>query len=126
MEHHGVIMWNWRVVIIVPAASKATAEQAARLINSTGPDYDGDAFGSPLSASGSQPATHWGLYTSATDAMVEAMASALPSIPGVQFWRHDVDGRLTASNVTAAAGQPWGYDESLAAAGLRAVDTSPV
>ena len=118
-------MWKWRLIIIVPAASKPTAEQAARLINSTGPDYDGDAFGSPLSASGTEPATHWSLYTSATDAMVDAMASALPSILGVQFWRHDVSGRLVASNVTAADGQQWGYEESLKAAGLRTVDTSP-
>lgn len=119
-------MWNWRIIIIVPAASKATAEQAARLINSSGPDYDGDAFGSPLSARGTQPATHYALYTSATDAMIESMAFALPSIPGVQFWRHDVSGRLAASNVTAANGQQWGYEESLAAAGLLAADSSPV
>jgi hypothetical protein len=119
MEHHGAMMWNWRVIIIVPAESKATAEQAARLVNSTGPDYDGDAFCSPLSESGSLPATHWGLYTSATDSMVEAMAFALPSIPGVQFWRHDVAGNLVASNVTDAAGQAWSYEDSLETSGLR-------
>jgi len=112
------MMWNWRVIIIVPAASKAAAEQAARLINSTGPDYSGDAFCCTLSASGSLPVTHWSLYTSATDEMVQAMASALSTIPGVQYWRHDVEGNLVASNVTEATGQPWGYDESLESAGL--------
>lgn len=112
-------MWNWRVIIIVPAASKAAAEQAARLVNSTGPDYDGYAFCSPLSESGILPATHWGLYTSATDSMVEAMSLALPSISGVQFWRHDVAGNLVASNVTDAAGQAWGYEDSLETSGLR-------
>jgi hypothetical protein len=119
MEHHGGMMWNWRVIIVVPAASKAAAEQAARSINSTGPDYSGDAFCSPLSISGSLPATHWGLYTSATDSIVDAMALALPSISGVQFWRHNVAGSLVASNVTDAAGQAWGYQDSLEASGLR-------
>jgi hypothetical protein len=117
-------MWNWRVVIIVPEASKAAAEQAARLINSTGPDYDGDAFCSPLSESGNLPATHWGLYTSATDSMVEAMASALSSVPAVRFWRHDVAGNLVASNVTVADGQAWGYEDSLRTSGLRTVNHS--
>jgi len=114
--------WNWRVIIIVPVAEKAAAEQAARHINSTGPDYDGDAFTTPLSANGSDPASHWGLYTSATDAMVDAMAAALPEIGGVSFWRHDRDRRLVASNVTQAEGQAWGFDESLAAAGLERVN----
>lgn len=114
-------MWNYRLVIIVPAASKATAEQAARAINSTGPDYEGDAFTIPLSASGSEPAAHYGLYTSATDEMVAAMASALPQIEGVMFWRHGVGGDLQASNVTEPTGQAWGWAESLAAAGLKNV-----
>lgn len=115
------MMWSFRVVIIVPAASKAAAEQAARAINSTGPDYDGDAFTLPLSASGTGSPTHWALYTSATDEMVAGMASALPQIGGAQFWRHDIDGVLVASNVTQPAGQAWGFAESLAAAGLRQI-----
>jgi hypothetical protein len=115
--------WNWRLVIIVSAEAKPSAEQAARAINSTGPDYSGDAFNMPLSAGGSEPVTHWGLYTSATDEMVSAMATALPQIGGAMYWRHGVDGSLMASNVTQAYGQPWGLDESLAAAGLKAVET---
>lgn len=112
--------WRWRVVIIVPAAAKAVAEQAARAINSTGPHYVGDAFTVALSADGSEPVTHWGLYTSATDEMVAAMADALPSLPAM-YWRHDVGGVLAASNVTEATGQQWGLAESLAASGLRDV-----
>jgi hypothetical protein len=115
------MMWNYRVVIIVPAASKPAAEQAARAINSTGPDYQGEAFTVALSAGGSQPATHYALYTSATDEMVTAMATALPSLSGVQFWRHGVGGDLQASNVTEPTGQAWGWAESLAAAGLAIV-----
>ena len=110
--------WNWRVIIIVPDAAKATAEQAARAINSTGPDYDGDAFTSPLSLDGNNPPTHWGLYTSATDEMVAGMASALPQIGGAMFWRHGIDGTLAASNVTEPVGQEWGWTQSLQAAGM--------
>lgn len=114
-------MWKWRLIIFVPAASKALAEQAARAINSTGPDYEGDAFTTRLSAGGSEPATHFGLYTSATDAMVESMATALPEIGGASFWRHDIEGSLVASNVTPATGQAFGWSDALAAAGLAEV-----
>jgi len=111
--------WNWRVIIFVPEPEKAAAEQAARAINSTGPDYEGDAFTSPLSADGTNPPNHWGLYTSATDEMIAGMASALPQISGAMFWRHAVDGTLVASNVTDASGQPWGWSQSTDAAGLQ-------
>lgn len=117
------MMWNWRLIIIVPLAAKAAAEQAARQINSTGPDYTGDAFTRRLSANGSEPVTHFGLYTSATDAMVDGMAAALPQIPGAMYWRHDIEGRLAASNVTQADGQAWGMAESLAAAELTVINS---
>ena len=110
--------WPWRLIVVVPDASRTMANAAARTINSTGPQYDGDAFTLPLSRNGQQPATHWGLYTSATDEMVEMMASALPSIAGAKFWRHGVDGRLVSSNVVHPAGQSWGLSESLASSGL--------
>jgi hypothetical protein len=115
------MIWSWRVVIVVPSSAKAAAEQAARAVNSSGPDYEGDAFTTPLSASGGNPPTHWALYTSATDEMVDGMASALPQIGGAQFWRHDIDGRLVASNVTQPEGQAWGFAESLDASGLRQI-----
>lgn len=118
--------WKWRIVVVVTAASKPAAEQAARAINSTGPDYEGEAFTVPLSADGSEPPTHWGLYTSATDEMVSAMASALPQIQGVAYWRHGIDGDLQASNVTEASGQSWGWDESLAAVGLMVLIPPPM
>lgn len=116
--------WSYRVVIIVPASSKVAAEHAARAINSTGNDYEGDAVTVALSPDGNSPTTHYGLYTSATDEMVAAMASTLLQIAGVAFWRHDVDGMLLASNVTEPAGQEWGFDQSLAAAGLAVVVAS--
>lgn len=113
--------WPYRVIVIVPASSRTTAETASRAINSTGPNYAGDAFTVTLSASGDDVATHYGLYTSATDAMIEAMATALPQIEGVMYWRHGVDGDLQASNVTEPTGQKWGWEQSLAAAGLAEV-----
>jgi hypothetical protein len=113
--------WPWRVVIVVPAASKAAAEQAARPINSSGPDYDGNAFTTPLSASGNEPVTHWALYTSATNEMVSKMGLAISAINGVQYWRHGLDGLLAASNVTAVQGQEWGWLPSLEAAGLKQI-----
>lgn len=113
--------WDWRVVIIVPTSSKPLAEQAARAINSTGPDYEGDAFNVALSADGSEPPTHWGLYTPATDETTAAMGAALPQIAGAMYWRHGLAGDLQASNVTEPTGQAWGWEESLAAAGLAVV-----
>jgi hypothetical protein len=113
--------WNWRVVVIVPAAAKEAAEEMARSIDPYGPDYTGEAFALGLSADGSAPVTHYGLYTSATDEMVAGMGAALPQMPAAQYWRHDVDGLLVASNVTEPAGQPWGWPQSLDAAGLRVV-----
>jgi hypothetical protein len=118
------MIYPWRVIIIVPSASKSAAEIAARAINSTGSDYEGEAFTLPLSASGSGTATHYGLYTSATEQMVSAMADALPQIGGAMFWRHDEAGMLAASNVTAPDGQAWGWQESLAAAGLSVVQAT--
>lgn len=121
MGDHGVMMWGWRIIIIVPASAKFAAEQSARMINSTGPDYSGDAFTVPLSPNGKTPITHWALYTSATDDMVREMAEALPAIVGAMFWRHDANGSLAASNVSEAAGQPWDFAQSLGAAGLKPV-----
>jgi hypothetical protein len=115
-------LYPWRVSIIVLVSAKAAAEEAARGINSTGPEYDGDAFNVALSPAGTDPASHYGLCTSATDEMIAAMFSALAQIPSAMFWRTDTSDRLVASNVTQAEGQPWGWNESLAAADLQPVD----
>lgn len=111
-----------RLIIIVPAAAKQMADAAAAAVE---PDQSctGPWFSVALSASGQEPATHWALYTSATDDMVSAMASALPQITGAMFWRHDLNDVLVASNVTEPAGQAWGWQQSLAAAGLAVVQS---
>jgi len=62
MGNSDIMSWPWRVFIIVPNDAKAAAEQAARQVNATGPDYVGDAFTLPLSSDGQAPATHWALY----------------------------------------------------------------
>lgn len=110
--------YAWRISIIVAAAAKNAAEQAARAINSDGPGYEGDAFNVPMSPSGDEPVTHYGLCTSATNEMVAAMSAALPAIAGVMYWRNDIEGRLVASNVTPADNQAWDWSSTLAAAGL--------
>jgi hypothetical protein len=121
------MIYPWRVIIIVPLASKASAESAARAINSTGSDYEGEAFTISLSASGAGTATHCGLYTSATEQMVASMSAALPQIGGAMFWRHDQAGLLAASNVTDPEGQQWGWQQTLEAAGLAVIQSpSPV
>jgi hypothetical protein len=117
--------WPWRVVVIVPVSSLAVAEVAARAINSTGPEYSGQAFSMQLSASGDSPATHVGLYTSATDEMLTKMNAALPSVPGVMFWRHDTNGILAASNVTVPSGQTWGWTDSIGSVGLKRILPPP-
>lgn len=110
--------WPWRVIVFVPVESQSAAEAAARGLNSTGPDYAGSAFTLRLSQSGQEPATYVGLYTSATQGMIEGMHDALPLLPGVLWWRHDDNGSLAASNVTEPAGQLWGMNASLEACGL--------
>ena len=125
MEYHGVMMWNWRVIIVVPDSSKADAERVARDINSTGPAYDGDAFTVSLSESGAGSPTHWALYTSATDEMISSMSLALPNIDGAKYWRHDIAGHLISSNVTDPQGQPWSFEDSIGSIGLRPVSTMP-
>jgi hypothetical protein len=113
--------WNWRVIIIVPVAAKPAAEEIARQIDPYGPDYTGEAFTLGLSDNGEAPATHYGLYTSATEEMVAGMATALSQMPAAYFWRHDAGGVLVASNVTEPEGQAWGWPQSLDAVGLRLV-----
>jgi hypothetical protein len=111
------MIWPWRVIIIVPASSRAAANAFAAQIDWGNTDGS-EAFGVPLSSNGLTPPTHYAAYTSATDDMVSAMSAALPQVAGVKYWRHDVQGLLVASNVTQPSGQTWGWAESLAAAGL--------
>ncbi len=113
-------IWKHRLHLIISDTDRATANGLAAKLD---PDIGGAfTFGEPsLSADGSEPATHILSSTAATDAMVAAMGQALASgaIPSIQFWRLDVaTGTLQNSNVTAATGQPWTVEDSLAAAGL--------
>jgi len=118
MGNYRRMSWDYRVIIVVPAASKAIADAAARHIDPAQPSAEVECFSMRLSASGAEPPTHFGTYTSATEEIVQEMASMLPQISGVMFWRHGVGGDLQASNVTDPTGQPWGWQESMAAAGL--------
>jgi hypothetical protein len=112
--------WPWRLIIIVPAEAKAEANACAAAID-YGNTSGGDAFGIALSSTAADPPTHYGIYISATDDMVAAMADFLPLVVGAQYWRHDAARALVASNVTEAANQQWGWAESLAAVGLTVI-----
>jgi hypothetical protein len=117
-----VVSFDYRLAIIVPAASLSAADAAARQINPSGPNYDGNAFTVPLSRTGSGSPTHFAMYTAATQEMIAAMADALPSIPGVMYWRHGIGGDLQASNVTSPIGQSWSWEHSMETVELRVVE----
>jgi hypothetical protein len=117
--------WPYRLIIIVPASAVAQANALAATID-YGNLEGAPAFAAPLSATGDDPATHYSVYTSATDEMVSMMAQALPAVEGAMFWRHAADGTLVASNVTEPAGQQWGWTQSLEAAGLRRIEPQSI
>lgn len=107
--------WRWRIIVIVNSAAKQKADSIASDVDKTHTVLS-SAFVTPLT--NGTGITHWGTYVSATDDMVSALAEELPSVPGAMFWRHDASGALVASNITDATNQPWGWPQSLEAAGL--------
>jgi len=118
------MMWNWRVIVIVPLQSLAIAEAAARQINSTGDGYPGDAITTRLSPTGTEPPSHYACYTSATADMLDHMSEAMATIPGIMYWTHDVDGALIASNITEPELQAWGWQQALGVAGLEIIPSA--
>lgn len=69
-------------VMICPAASRSTIEQFGLTLG-----YSGHEFTVPLSASGAEPATHYGLHTWAQDETVALFMSdeAIPGLTGPQI-----------------------------------------
>ena len=79
--------WNLSIVMIVPAALQDTAN---RLSCALGLDVlPGNTFSVPLSADGSEPATHYGCRTAAKQEFVDILTNAgaghLPDIEWVDF-----------------------------------------
>ncbi len=79
--------WTLSIVMIIPAALQDTAN---RLSCALGHDVlPGNTFSVPLSADGSEPATHYGCRTAAKQEFVDIISSAadgdLPEIEWADF-----------------------------------------
>ena len=88
-----------------------------------------ELFGCKLSASGEAPATHYGAAFSVTEVVRENLESmGLAQTPGISYWRcSNPEGVLIATNHQASQariGQPWDWQQSLDAVGLRNVAAS--
>ena len=86
-----------------------------------------DSVGCKLSANGKSPATHYGAAFSVTEAIRENLEGlGLAQTPGITYWRcSNPEGLLTATNHApsqASIGQPWDWQQCLAAIGLQAVN----
>jgi hypothetical protein len=60
--------WTHRINVIAPAADKSALNALWTVIAPEG-DSEANSFGVPLSADGSNPTTHYGISTAATDEM---------------------------------------------------------
>lgn len=115
--------WPYRHIILVAAAEQAAANLIAAEID---PDDGSQTFGVPLSADGSEPATHYGCSTLSDDLMANAMfavdAANPPMLASVVWWRLDSQTDLlidrSANAVGGVVGEPWSWTEALSAAGL--------
>ena len=89
-----------------------------------------ELVGCKLSANGLAPATYYGAAFSVTEAIRENLEGlGLAQTPGITYWRSsNPEGILIATNhgpSQASIGQPWDWQQSMAAVGLQAV-TQPL
>ena len=85
-----------------------------------------ELVGCKLSGNGQAPATHYGAAFSVTEPIRENLESmGLAQTTGISYWRcSNPQGLLIATNYPASQpsiGQPWDWQQSLAAVGLRIV-----
>ena len=111
--------WAHRLIISVAAEDQGEANALWTLV---GPEGDGElgTFGVPLSASGLEPATHYGTDTAAT----EVMAGLIEAFDPSRTWYEIADdgGVLLASNSpTAEVGDAFGWDNALEDLGLHPI-----
>ena len=117
--------WPYRHIIIVSAAEQAAANVIAAEID---PDDGSGTFGVPLSADGSEPATHFGCFTASDDVMAGAMfnvdAVDPPLLASVKWWRIDAaSGLLIDGNtIDGEAGQAWTWQDALQALSLSVIE----
>ena len=107
----------WYLSVFAPVASEGAAEAVARAV---WPDDPGAQLAIPLLDADNGA---WvGGNAAVTDAEIAAM-QGLALVPGARWYRFGLDGGFAASSHPGPeAGAAWGWDASLIAAGLRAVD----
>lgn len=127
-------MTNWLYVlhIICPVASVATAIHYLDLAlpKDDGQPRDSDhpeSFCLPLSSSGSNPITHWGVSFCATDGVVTELANSEAfGISGIKWWRaSNLTGVLEVSNVESdqgSVGLTWDWANCLSSVGLQKIN----
>ena len=85
-----------------------------------------ELVGCKLSANGLGPATHYGAAFSVTESIRENLEGmGLAQTSGVTYWRSSNPGGILAATnhqpSQASIGQPWDWQQCLAAVGLQAV-----
>ena len=108
-------------MMIVPAAER-DSDGAAHTLHWTGGDAERATFGVPLSPTGTQPVTHYGSYTSATDPLWAAMQELMEAgkYPGLVWYRLDRNQTvLVETNGAAETGKPWTWQDALDDLGLK-------
>lgn len=126
-----VTIWENQVFVIGEAAAMPGAIAA---LDVAFPKDDGqprdpakpEEVGRQLSANGQAPATHYGAAFSVTETIRENLEGmGLAQTPGITYWRcSNPEGVLVATNHSASQvsiGQPWDWQQCLAAVGLQTV-----
>ena len=117
--------WQTRVMAIIPAEGRSQAN-AAHTLHWPGGDAELATFGVPLSATGMEPATHYGTGTSVTDALWSAWRELMDAgrYPGLVWYRLDRNETvlLETNSETAQAGEGWTWQDSLDDLGLRRME----
>lgn len=124
-------IWQHEVFVVGAAESMPGAIAA---LDITFPCDDGqprdpakpESVGCKLSVSGQTPVSHYGIAFSVTEAIRENLEGmGLAQTPGISYWRcSNPQGLLIATNHPASQpsiGQPWDWQQSLAAVGLQNV-----
>jgi hypothetical protein len=115
---------SYSVSIIVPAALRETANKMAEAMG-----YGPNTYVSPLSASGKEPVTHYGMHTSASAAFVKMLQDVgSGKVPDAPWTDHglteaDVSQVLGTMKVEIAPFDPNTYWDLVAEQGLQLVET---
>ena len=112
-------------MLIIPAGV-ADGANAAHTLHWPGGDAEIVTFGVPLSATGMEPPTHYGTYTSATDALWAAMRSLIDvgQYPNIAWYMLDRNQHtlLETNSPTAPIGERWEWTDALDDLGLKHIE----